>query len=181
MAKPSLLPPNATRLERALEAATTRLDALPTPIRDTWNPDTCPAALLPWMAWGLGLQSWQPYWPEAVKRAHLRHALAIARERGTRSGIERVVTSFGSGIAVREWYESDPPRPPFTFDVLLTVGQFAGATAADLQRDIAEEIDRAKRASTHWTLQLGLQASGGINVAGGGRLAAFRRFTLSEA
>ena len=47
----SLLPRNATGAERAIEGATARVGAVPTPFRDLWNPDTCPAALLPWLAW----------------------------------------------------------------------------------------------------------------------------------
>ena len=49
--QPSLLPPNASALERKLEQATLRLGTLPVPLRELWNPDTCPAHLLPWLAW----------------------------------------------------------------------------------------------------------------------------------
>ena len=51
----SILPPNVTRAERALEGATARLDDVPVPIRSMWNPATCPAFLLPWIAWGLSI------------------------------------------------------------------------------------------------------------------------------
>jgi len=44
----SLLPPNATDTERAIEATTERTTDLPVPLRTLWNPDTCPADLLPW-------------------------------------------------------------------------------------------------------------------------------------
>ncbi|MCD9124037.1 phage tail protein I, partial [Cupriavidus sp. UGS-1] len=48
----SLLPPNATPLERNL--ATVGAEAIagvPVPLRDLWNPATCPPALLPFLAW----------------------------------------------------------------------------------------------------------------------------------
>ena len=54
-AVPSLLPHNASPQERAIEAATARLADVPVPLRDLWNPETCPAELLPWLAWAFGV------------------------------------------------------------------------------------------------------------------------------
>ncbi len=51
----SLLPPSAIHPERAQEQASTELiTALDTDmVRKVKNPDTCPAHLLPWLAWNL--------------------------------------------------------------------------------------------------------------------------------
>ncbi|MGS4945207.1 phage tail protein I, partial [Meridianimarinicoccus sp. RP-17] len=65
----SLLPPNATPVERGFEAAGARITALPVPVRDTWNPATCPATLLPWLAWALSVDNWDPTWTEGQQRA----------------------------------------------------------------------------------------------------------------
>ena len=44
----SILPPNATPLDRALDQVELDgLGELPIPIRSVWNPQTCPAQLLP--------------------------------------------------------------------------------------------------------------------------------------
>ena len=46
-APPTLLPPNATALERALASVIARISDVPVPIGDLWNPARCPAPLLP--------------------------------------------------------------------------------------------------------------------------------------
>lgn len=52
---PSLLPPNATKAERALEGATARLEDVPVDIRAMWDPATCQEFMLPWLGWGLSI------------------------------------------------------------------------------------------------------------------------------
>ena len=48
----TLLPLNALASERALEQASAeQILALPVPIRHVKDPATCPAHLLPWLAW----------------------------------------------------------------------------------------------------------------------------------
>jgi len=63
MAGKSLLPPNATALEHAADAAMARIADVNVPIRDLWNPDLCPEALLPWLAWALSVEPWDADWP----------------------------------------------------------------------------------------------------------------------
>ena len=85
MTNPSLLPPNATAAEKAIEAAAADRLGLPVPLRDLWNPDTCPAEFLAWLAWSLSIDAWSPTWPEAVKRSVVKNAIAIQRRKGTAS------------------------------------------------------------------------------------------------
>ena len=64
----SLLPPNATAGERALETAL-RADIDLAAVGTEWNPATCPANVLPFLAWGLAISHWDADWTEAEKRA----------------------------------------------------------------------------------------------------------------
>lgn len=60
----SLLPPNATELERALELLIdARIGDISTPLRDLWSAENCPEALLPWLAWALSVDQWSADWP----------------------------------------------------------------------------------------------------------------------
>ena len=59
----SILPPNSTAPERAIESASSFVRDLVVPIRHLWNPETCPAAFLPWLAWSWSVDSWNPDWP----------------------------------------------------------------------------------------------------------------------
>ncbi len=95
----TLLPPNATDLERALEQVTARVGATPVPISALWDADECPAHLLPWLAWAFSVDEWDPGWSEATKRASIRDAAKIQRHKGTVWAIKRVLANAGYGDA----------------------------------------------------------------------------------
>ncbi|MDO5101487.1 MAG: phage tail protein I [Lautropia sp.] len=95
----TLLPPNATTLERALAEVTARVDEAPVPIRELWRADTCPAHLLPWLAWAMSVDEWDSTWPEETKRASIRDAAQIQRHKGTVWAIKRVLANAGYGDA----------------------------------------------------------------------------------
>lgn len=91
----TLLPPNATAQELALEGAAAR--SVPTPIRDIWDPDTCPAHLLPWLAWSFGVDEWDPIWSDEAKRNVIRNAVSVQRRKGSVWSIKRVIADAGYG------------------------------------------------------------------------------------
>jgi phage tail-like protein len=55
-----------------------------------FDPSTCPAAMLPWLARWLNLEL-NPHWPEARLRALLSEAVDLYRWRGTRYGLTRMI------------------------------------------------------------------------------------------
>ncbi|YCH19836.1 phage tail protein I [Pseudomonas sp. D1-3] len=177
---PSLLPPNATALERAVEQLQARSATVDVPLRELWNPDTCPAALLPWLAWTLSLDGWQPYWPEAVKRERIRAAVEIQRRKGTAKSVRDVVRSFGSSLAIREWWQTEPKGEPHTFALALTLGAGVPNTV-EYQQDVIAEVERTKPVRSHFTLTLGLAATGGVGLGGATRPVIYRRIQLAEA
>lgn len=92
----SLLPPNTTPLERAIEATVSqRLDAIPTLVTGLWNADTCPATILPWLAWSLSVDEWNETWSDDRKRAVIREARLIHQQKGTPAAIRRALDSLG--------------------------------------------------------------------------------------
>lgn len=175
----SLLPPNASELERRLEQVMARIDAIPVPLRDLWNPDTCPAELLPWLAWQLSIDAWKPYWSEYVKRARVRAAIDIQRHKGTVESVRNVVESFGGSVELREWFQADPPGEPGTFELWLTATGAGGteATAAFVD-DIIAEVSRTKPVSRHFTFTQGVTAAAGVGVAAVARPATYARLAL---
>ncbi len=62
----SILPPNATAVERAIDrASAAALERLPVYlIRWVKDPDSCPLALLPWLAWEYQVDTWNINWSE---------------------------------------------------------------------------------------------------------------------
>lgn len=95
----SLLPPNATKTERAFEAATARIGDIPIIISDLWNPSTCAADLLPWLAWALSVDYWDAAWPEERKRAAIAASIEWHRRKGTKWAVVRALEIAGYGTA----------------------------------------------------------------------------------
>lgn len=92
---PSLLPPAATPLERAIEQTqAVRLD-LAAIVPTLWNAATCPAALLPHLAWALSVDEWDNGWSIEKKRTVIAEARYIHQHKGTPSAIRRALASIG--------------------------------------------------------------------------------------
>lgn len=181
-ARRSLLPPNATPIERALEAVTARLDSIAVPLRDLWSAERCPIELLPWLAYALSIDSWNSGWTEPVKRAVVAQAIEIQRMKGTAASVRKVVQAFGGQIAIREAWQMDPPGRPHTFELVLTLNGSNGLPAtARYVDEVIDEVSRTKPARSHFTFTQGLSAEGGIGLAGAARPALYRRLQLEEA
>ena len=151
----SLLPPNATPLERAMEAALRQ--PIDIPIRKLWSYADCPLELLPYLAWALGVEDWDSDWPEAVKRAAVRDAFRIHREKGTLAGLKRVLMNAGAEYE----YVERPAGVPMTARLSIF-----NSNAVYLP-DIRASIDRVKRASLDMEIVLASAAAGDVFVAGG--------------
>ena len=91
-----------------------------------FDPRTCPAPLLPWLAGWLDL-SFPPGWPEGRMRKLLAEATTLLRWGGTRYGLERLIELF-TGLTPRISELSDEP---YVFHIRLLVP--AGATVDDAQ------------------------------------------------
>lgn len=98
----SLLPPNATAAEIALDETTARLSVL-VEIETLWHVDTCPVALLPWLAWALSVDEWQDDWSETVKRQLIADSYAIHSHKGTPYSIKKALLAMGyDNVIIRE-------------------------------------------------------------------------------
>lgn len=173
MIKKNLLPPNHTPFESDLETVSSRISDIPVTIRDLWNPDTCPLELLPWLAWALSIDSWKDYWPESVKRARLRNAIAISKRKGTRQSLNDVIASFGIEM---ELDETNANLAPFQFNIKIDVNN-VGAQNSEFTRDIVEEISRTKRSASYFELQQQVKVTTPILITGRIRVARFMRFS----
>jgi phage tail P2-like protein len=101
-----LLPPNATPQEIALEATTARLGVVPVPIKSLWDPETCPVSLLPWLAWALSVDYWDPGWDEAIKRQVVAESMEYHRRKGTPWAVEHALLRAGAGNPeIIEWFD----------------------------------------------------------------------------
>lgn len=132
-----MLPPNATAQERAQAEAIARISAVQMLIRESWNPQLCPASLLPWLAWALSVDEWDTTWTEQEKRDVIEASLMIHRHKGAIGAVRRALTPLGYLVEVVEWWEESPQGDPYTFSVVMGTG--SKPVTADLY-DKAERI-----------------------------------------
>lgn len=92
----TILPPSSTPLERALDQeSAVRIAALPSIVASLWNADTCPPALLPYLAWAMSVDEWNDGWGIEKKRAVIKESRYIHQHKGTLSAIKRALTAIG--------------------------------------------------------------------------------------
>ncbi len=101
----SLLPPNATTEEVAIEQATARLGDIPVDIGRMWNPDTCPIELLPWLAWALSVDEWENRWSEHTQREVIKQSANLHRHKGTVGAVKNALSSIGVSVDFLEWFD----------------------------------------------------------------------------
>lgn len=177
-----LLPPNRTALEARLAASHPL--ALPVPLRTLWNPATCPAHCLPFLAWAFSVDQWHESWPESVKRRVIANSAELHRIKGTRPAVELAMESLGVEVELTEWFEATPYLPRGTFSTLLWVNENLTPEAPALLSDtlytqLRQAIDNAKNTRSHYTFKVGAKYTAGIGAAGAVKSAAVRRDTAN--
>lgn len=165
----SLLPPNASQLERDLESLIERCTDLPVAIKSLWDPWSCPAALLPWLAWANSVDDWQESWPEQVKRQVIDAAFDIHRYKGTPYAAQRALDSLGITTDITEWWEAGGSGVRGTMKVTALIndniigGQ--GLINAQMLQLITRAINNSKRGSIHFDVEIGIALRESIALA----------------
>ena len=158
----SLLPPGSSALERRLAQACSGISGLNVPLRDLWNPDTCPVNFLPYLAWAFSVDRWDESWTESVKRKVVKDAFYIHQHKGTVSAIRRVVEPLGYLIRVIEWWKTNDAPGTFRLDV----GVLDTGITEEMYHELERVIADAKPCSRHLTgLSITLDANGTVPVA----------------
>lgn len=168
MTSAQLVPPNATFLERVMDDLASRISDVPADVISTiWNPETCPPDALPFLAWALSVDFWNPEWTEQTKREVVASSYQVHATKGTVGALKRALGPLGMRIALREWWEHD--GEPHTFGLTATVLPGAPATEG-VQRDLVRIIDATKPARSHLTdLRMAAEFGQNLNMGGVGQ------------
>lgn len=171
----SLLPPNATAAERALEEAMlSGIDIRN--VGDEKDPRTCPPGVLPFLAWELGISHWDTNWTEEEKRAAVMGAVPFHKIKGTRAAVEQVLFRFHPLLTVTEWWQANPRRAPHTFEVrapALEIG--ANFLTAETSEAIIRDVAAAKPLRAHFDFVQALEGQATLYMAAGGLVGAMHR------
>jgi phage tail-like protein len=111
-----------------------------------FDPRTCPASFLPWLASWLGL-SLNPHWPEERHRRLLRHAMELYRWRGTSYGLKRIIEEC-TGLTPMIM---ESPSQPFVFQIRVVLPPESSSETRDL---IEELIQTNKPAHAGYILEV---------------------------
>jgi len=137
----SVLPPNASLLERATESAVNAaISSISVPVKDLWSPELCPVELLPWLAWALSVDNWNANWSEAVQRSVIKASVGVHRHKGTIGALRRAIAALGHGIEVQEWFQYGGAPYSFRLNVNLTA---RGLTDLE-QQEILLTVEQTK-------------------------------------
>ena len=168
----SLMPPNTLPSEANLEASMARVSYIPVPNALIWNPDTCPLSLLPWLAWALSVDTWNPDWSEAVKRNVIKSSFAVHKVKGTIGALEAAIAALGFKTEVLEWYLKTPQGAPYTFSVTALVEENLGSGVIldDAgQSALIAAIDAAKNVRSHFDFTIGAEHTNSLSLAATGQ------------
>lgn len=160
-----LLPPNATPVERNIATAGAIIEQIPVPIRDLGNAATCPANVLPFLAWERSVDRWDPSWSEGTKRAVIDASFFVHQRKGTVGAIRRAIEPLGYLIRVVPWYSMQPEGPRGTFH--LDVGVLDTGITEAMYAELERLIDDAKPLSRHLTgLSISVETRGAVRYTG---------------
>lgn len=157
MSNNTLLPPGSSVLERRLALTCSGISDLQVPLRDLWNPATCPVRFLPYLAWAFSVDRWDESWAESTKRRVVQDAFYIHQHKGTISAVRRVVEPFGFLIRVLEWWQSGEQPGTFRLDIGVQDQGITEESYLELERLISD----AKPCSRHLVgMSINLQTAG---------------------
>ncbi|NHB96352.1 phage tail protein I [Photorhabdus stackebrandtii] len=140
-----LLPTGSTVLEIAAAKACSQLQNIPVPLRQLWNPDTCPEELLPYLAWAWSVDRWDENWPVNTKREVIKNSLFLHKHKGTIGAIRRVVEPLGYLIKIQEWWQNNETPGTFQLGIGVQENGITEETFLELERLIYD----AKPVSRH--------------------------------
>lgn len=150
----TILSPVASPAEKAIDRASADvLEAIPVSIiRWVKNPDECPVALLPWLAWEYRVDTWNTDWTEQEKRNAIKRAPYIHRHRGTAAAVRHALADSPFGSEIVEWFEQNPPGKPYTFR--LNIQQKDLPVSALNHQDLRQAVLRAKNLRSWFSVHI---------------------------
>ncbi|MEB3437904.1 phage tail protein I [Pseudomonas sp. A2] len=163
---PSLLPGNASDLERRAAEALAEISRVPIPLPDLLNPDRCPESLLPYLAWAFSVDRWHADWPAETKRKAIKDAYFVHAHKGTIGAVRRVVETLGYELDISEWWQQQPLGTPGTFSIGIDQGDrpLPDSTQRELQR-LVEDAKPVSRQFDHITIRGRLTAHSYVGAA----------------
>ncbi|KPM58133.1 phage tail protein [Pseudomonas putida] len=160
----SLLPHNASLLERSLERAG-ELGVDPEIIRGVADSARCPPNFLPWLGWALKVEGWEAAYTDDQRRELNREAIPVHKTKGTVGAIRRVLRAVRVNAEFKEWQQI-PNAAPYTFQVTAWANDNRAGEGSIISPELGARlralVDAAKNERSHYTFRLGARFDGGL-------------------
>lgn len=141
----SILPINASDLERKLEQSTKQETSLEQRLTTLINIDRIPDGFLDVLAIQLSIDYWRYDWTPSLKRARLKKAFEQHKKKGTPYAIKAALSPFGYAVTLVEWWQTEPKGIPSTF--YLELDLVGRALDESLFKEVNRLVDETKPAS----------------------------------
>ena len=162
----SLLPSNASKLEKSLETVFREaLASIDGEARKFYQPQQCPTKLLPWLGWSVSVDEWNDQWTEQQRRNAIADAISDHRRKGSRFAVENVLKRFGASVVLREWYQYQPVLPIHTFTIDIVGGSITGSSIKNIEQ-IKRLVDSKKPLRSHYTITVGTEINDKLTITG---------------
>jgi len=179
----SLLPHNATLLERALERAG-EFGIDPDIIRGVADSARCPPNFLPWLGWALKVEGWEAAYTDEQRRALIHDAIPVHKTKGTVGAIRRVLKAVRVNAEFKEWHQI-PNAAPYTFQVTAWANDNRSGEGSIISPELGARlralIDAAKNERSHYEFRLGARFDGGLVLGNAVQGRTLQRRTMEPA
>ncbi|GLO25421.1 phage tail protein I [Pseudomonas putida] len=163
----SLLPHNATLLERSLERAG-ELGVDPEIIRGVADSARCPPNFLPWLGWALKVEGWDAAYIDTQRRELIHEAIPVHKTKGTVGAIRRVLKAIRVNAEFKEWHQI-PNAAPYTFQITAWANDNRPGEGSIISPELGMRlralVDAAKNERSHYEFRLGARFDGGLVTA----------------
>lgn len=174
----NLLPPNSSPLERATASALA-IDLNPAVIKTLWNPEKCPASLLPWLAWAVSADGWELATTEQMQRDLIANSVQTHRIKGTAGAVKGALAALNINIDLVEWWQTQPKGTPHTFMLTAWANENRNGGAplsAETYQKIRALVDELKPVRSWYEFVTGSRFTQPLNIASTSNLATLSQF-----
>lgn len=182
----SLAPPsikNDARIAAALEALQRQLIPLEGHLDDglfLCRIDELDSATLDHLAAQWNARVWRDSWPLELKRTSLKSIIQEKRRLGTLTAIKNAISSLGSAVIIREWWQCEPKRTPHTFEVVINQNSLPGVADEDLIYDLMRSLNYTKPVRSQYTITLTYKTQAFLKLPQVGRQLVFTRISIPK-
>lgn len=173
----TLLPSNATPLERDISLTLDRTAEINVNLHNIHNVEDCPDHFLPWLAWAFSVDYWESDFTREQKIKAIKDSFEIHRIKGTVGAVRRALDNLGIRFDIEEWFEYG--GAPYTFRVNAYADLSGENTAIneEIANKITQVVKATKNLRSHEKIRIGALMERGAHYVPQARISQMKSMT----